>query len=83
VQVVREDRNAKSAGEDMRGSVAYDSLGGCQPTLTHNRRATTMSSVFSFNANPVARPHGVTPMSCVPVTRPDKMLMPGLPTGMK
>jgi hypothetical protein len=64
--IARENRDTKNAGEDTRASVAYDSSGGCRLTLTHKRQAMTMSSLFNFKANTVARPHGVSAMTCMP-----------------
>jgi hypothetical protein len=39
--------------------------GGCQPTLTQRRRASTMTALFMFNATTVARPTAVKLIRCV------------------
>ncbi len=47
---------------------AYHSSGGCQPTATQRRRATTTTASFMFNPVTVARPVSVKPITSDPVS---------------
>ena len=54
------------AGQHARGRrTEHHTSGGCQPALTHRRRARTIVRLFICNVATVARPQGVRPTICV------------------
>jgi hypothetical protein len=58
-----------SAGADQQQPLIRPpsyAFGGHQPTLTQERRATTISALFILSAVTVARPHAVLPLIPVP-----------------